>query len=368
MPNLTSTIVNVQATVTAAPAPSQFQQSGALVSVGGTTLTVGTSQYFGTLAELEAVLSTTGNYLEITAMATTFFAQSSASSSPIGVYVLELGVQSSVPNGIAALQTWITDNPGTFYAYLTPATWDTDGSGLNALAANYSSATGKTYFFVTTSAATISAYAATTKAIFTVVPSPTALSTEFQAAAFFYQWLANNPSSANPAAPMNFRFAYGVTPWVLTNNQTEINTILSAYGNVILTGAEGGISTATLRNGTTMDGNQAMFWYAVDWILVNAKQQLAAAIINGSNSQPPLYYNQAGINQLLALLNTIGATGIKSGLLLSAVMSAIPFTTYTTKYPSNYAAGIYNGFSCVATPQNGFTSITFYLDATEFVA
>ena len=368
MPNLTSTIVNVQATVTAAPAPSQYQQSGALVSVGGTTLTANTTQSFGTLAELEAVLSNTGNYLELTAMATTFFAQSSASNSPIGVYVLELGVQSSPANGIAALTSWITANPNTFYAYLTPATWDADGAALNTLAANYSSTAGKTYFFASTTAATISQYAATSKAIIAVVPSPTALSTEFQAAAFFYQWLANNPSSANPAAPMNFRFAYGVTPWVLTNNQTEINNILSAYGNVILTGAEGGISTATLRNGTTMDGNQAMFWYAVDWYLVNGKQQLAAAIINGSNSQPPLYYNQAGINQLLALLNTIGSTGIKSGLFLSAVPAAIPFSTYVAQYPSNYAAGIYNGFSCTATPQNGFTSITFYLDATEFVA
>lgn len=368
MPNLTSTIVNVQATVTAAPAPSLLQQSGAIVSVGGTTLTANTSQYYGTLAELEAVISNTGNYLEVTAMATTFFAQSSASSSPIGVYVLELGVQSSPANGIAALGAWLTANPGTFYAQLTPATWDTDAAGLNALAADYSSSAGKTYFFVTTTASTISGYATTTKAIVAVVPSPTALSTEFGAAAFFYQWLANNPSTANPAAPMNFRFAYGVTPWELTNNQTTINNILSANGNVILTGAEGGISTATLRNGTTMDGNQMMFWYSVDWILIQSKLQLAAAIINGSNSLPPLYYNQAGINRLLAILNGIGSTGVSDGLLLTADFAAVPFATYTAQYPANYAAGVYNGFSCTATPQLGFNSITFYLDATEFVA
>ena len=42
---ITTRIVNVNATVTRAPVPSQLQQSGALVSVGGTTLTPGTYEY-----------------------------------------------------------------------------------------------------------------------------------------------------------------------------------------------------------------------------------------------------------------------------------------------------------------------------------
>ncbi len=364
MGTITSTIVNLKAVVTAAPQPPQLQQSGALISVGGTTLTGDTYQYFGTLAEVIAVLSTTGNYLEVEDMATTFFAQGNG----VGVYVLELGAQTTPANGVAALSSWITANPNVFYAYLTPADWDTAGSALNTLGANYSSASGKTYFFATTSQATISQYAATTKAIVAVVPSPSAASTEFQAAALFYQWLSNNPSSVSPAAPMNFRFLYGVTPWVLTNNQTAIDAILTANGNLILTGAEGGISTATLRNGTTMDGNQMMFWWAVDWILIQAKLLLAAALINGSNANPPLYYNQNGINKLLAILNNIGSTGTSFGLLLSATFSAVSFATYTTQNPGNYAAGVYDGFSCVATPQLGFTQIEFDLDATQFAS
>lgn len=363
MPTITSTIVNVNATVTSAPTPSQYQQSGALVSVGGSTLTTDTYQYCGTLAEVEALLSGGGNHSEVQDMATTFFAEGSA----VGVYVLELGTQGSGSAAITALGAWITANPGIFYAYLTPATWDAEGAQLDALAADYSSATGKTYFFVTTTSGTISAYAGT-KSVFATVPSPTAAGTEFQAAAMFYQWLSNNPSVTNQAPPMAFRYLYGVTPWALTGNQTTINTILTDHGNIVLTGAEGGISTACIFRGTTMDGNQAMFWYAVDWMQVQAKQQLAAAIINGSNSQPPLYYNQGGINQLLAVINEIGTTGISFGLLLSAVANAVSFVAYTTQNPSDYAAGIYNGFSATVTPQNGFQSITFNLDATQFVS
>ena len=361
MPTITPQIVVVSATVTTAPTASTLQQSGALVSFGGTTLTTNTYQYCGNLAAVTAILSSAGNYVELTHMATTFFAQGGA----VGVYVLELGVQASVPTQITDLTTWITGNPNVFYAYLVPAAWDTaNAATVNTAAANYSSATGKTYFFVTTTSTNVSDY--TNKAIIATVPSPTAASTEFQAAALFYQWLANNPQLAAPAAPMNFRFVYGVTPWVLTGNATTINTVLSAYGNLILTGAEGGISTSTLRNGTTADGNQAMFWYAVDWILINADLRLANAIINGSNSNPPIVYNQLGINYLLGVLQNLGTPGIANGLLLSAVFTATSFAAFTTANPSDYAAGVYQGFSCVATPQLGFTQIEFFLNATTF--
>lgn len=362
MPTISSQIVTVNATVAQAPTPSQLQQSGALVSVGGTTQTTGTYTYYGTLGAVVAALSSSGNYVEIENMATTFFAQGNA----VGLYVLELGVEGSSSAGITALGTWIAANPGIFYAYLTPAAWDASGAALNTLAATYSSPTGKTYFFPTTTSATISAYAVTTKAIFSTVPSPTAAGTEFQAAALFYQWVANAPSATSPVPPMGFRFLYGVTPWVQTGNQTTINSILTAYGNIVGTGAEGGISTATTFRGTTMDGEQAMGWWAVDWVQIQAKQQLAAAIIDGSNENPPLYYNQNGINRLLAILTDIGSTGISYGLLQAATFSAVPFATYIAQNPGNYPAGIYNGFSATVTPQYGFETITFNLSALDF--
>lgn len=357
-------IVIVQATVTQAPTPSTLQQQGAIISVGGTTQAVSASTYCTSVAAVQALLSTGGNHAEVLNMATTFFAQGTA----IGLSVLELGVNGGVAaTQITALQTWITANssPQQFYAYLTPATWDTTTSAaLNTMAGNYSSSTGKTYFFVTTSLANLPNY--TNKSIYATIPSPTAAGTEFQSAVSFYEWIANNPSPAAPSPPMDLRYAFGVTPWA--DNSSSLPTILGDFGNYIGTGAEGGISNDIIRNGTTMDGNQAMFWYAVDWVLVNCKLNLANALIAATNSTNPIYYNQFGINRLLGVIKQIITTGISDGLLLEGTPSAIPFATYVTANPGDYKTGVYKGFSATVTPQNGMSQITFFLNATQFVA
>ena len=362
-------IVTVAATVTAAPAPSTYQQSGAAVSVGGTTLTTNSYGYYGSAAAALAVLSSSGNFAELTTMINTFFAQQGPGNTVVGLYILELGAQGVVSAGITALGTWIAANPNIFYAYLTPASWDASGSALNTLAANYSNPTSKTYFFVTTTISTFSVYLSSTKAILWLVASPTAANSEFQMAVPFFNWLVNNPSAANPAVPMQYRFAYGVTPWAWANNQTSISTILTAGGNVIVPASEGGLTEAMLENGTTADGQQSMFWYDVDWLQIQAKQRLAAAIINGSNNpQLRVPYNQFGINALLAILTGIGSQAIAAGLLLGVSFAAVPFAVYTAENPSNYAAGIYQGFSCITTPQLGFISIEFFIDALQFAA
>lgn len=438
----TAQIVDLTATVTRAPTPSQLQQSGAFISLGGTNQATDSLTYTGALSAVQALLSGSGNSSEVDNMATTFYAQGSA----VGAYVLELGNVSGVDAQIAALETWITDNPNQIYAFLCPADWDyskdevgsvqitSGGSGytsaptvtfsapssgttasgtatiqngsvvavsitapgsgytaaptvtfsapasgttasgtatlataLNILAGNYSSPTGKTYFFGTTSSGTIGNYT-TNKALVLTADAPTAPSTEFTAAMPFYQWLANNPSQSTPLAPMAFRYAYGVTAWPQTGQTTAVNTILSAYGNLIYTGAEGGISTGTLFKGTTMDGEQGAWWYGVDWFQIQVKQALAAAIINGSNSNPPLLYNQAGINSLQKVAQNIGNSAVKFGCAQSVVVSATPFYEYTTANPDNYNAGIYDGLSATLVGVSGFLTIVFQLDALQFVA
>lgn len=435
---ITPTIVTVNTIVTRAPAPSQLQQSGAIVSTGGTTLATGTYQYCGTLSAVTSILSaplalsgmvwstgvvtataavaltlstgqmftTTisgatpaayngtytatvtgastftfaltpnpgtatvpGTYLPANAgfisnSATTFFAQGNA----VGVYVLELGAQQTAAAGITALQTWITGNssPQVFYSYLLPASWDaSSAAALNTMTSNYSSPSGQTYFFVTTTTANVAGYGPN-KAVQAYVPSPTQASTEHQAAAAFYQWLVNLPGSSNPLAPMAYRYVFGVTPWSQVGNATPINTVLSAFGNLILTGAEGGISTAAVFKGTTMDGEQASWWYGIDWFRIQVKQALAAAVLNGSNQNPPLLYNQAGINSLLAVAQNVGNSAVAFGCALSAVITAVPFATYTTQNPNDYNSGIYNGFSATVVGQNGFLTLTFDLDAVQF--
>lgn len=442
---ITPEIVSVNTSVTVAPTPSQLQQSGALVSTGGTTLTTNHYQFCGSLSAVEAILaaSGTGNSDELKDMATTFFAQGSA----VGVYVLELGTAASADAGVAALQTWITNNSGVFYAYLVPASWgDTidevgsvtitnAGSGyttaptvtftapasggttatgtatiqggtvisvtitdpgagytsapsvtfsaptsgttatgtanltsaMEVLTGDYANPNSKTYFFVTDVTADASLYIPN-KSAFVVFNALTAPSTEFTAAAMFYQWLVNKPSAANKLAPMQYRYLYGVTAWDLTNNATDINNVLTNHGNLVLTGAEGGITDKALFKGYLGDGTQASAWYGMDWLQIQVKQALAAAILNGSNSNPPLLYDQHGINTLQAVAQSVANNAVKFGCVLSATVSAIPFYTYSQENPNDYASGIYNGLSCTAVFQNGFSSITFYLDAVNFAA
>lgn len=436
---ITPTIVNVNTQVQTAPSVSQLQQSGAIVSAGGTTLAANKYQYCGTLAAVQALLQapasissltwasgtvtatvtgtlglTSGQTFETTISgavpaayngtylvtvtgtdtftyaltgdpgsetspgtftepgvafvndaAQTFFAQGNS----VGVYVLELGAQATWTAAVGALGTFITTydtSPQVFYAYLIDANWDAvDAAGLNTLAANYDSPSGQRYFFIGTTSTNVADYA-NTKSVFAVVPSPTAAATEVQTAAAFYQWLVNQPGPANALAPMAYRYAYGVTPWGQSGNATTINTVLTSYGNLILTGAEGGISTATLFKGTTMDGEQAAFWYGVDYFRIQVKQALAAAIIEGSNSNPPLLYNQAGINTLLAVAQQIASNAVAFGCASAIAVSAVPFATYVQELPNDYANGIYNGFSATFNGQSGFLTITFNLDAVAF--
>lgn len=295
---------------------------------------------------------------------TSFFAQGTS----VGAYVLELGPEASDAAGIAALQTWITNNdqPQQFYAYLLPGAWDKDdAAGLNTFCANYSSAQGLHYFFVTTTTANLPTYAGT-KSVFAVVPSPTAAPGEHDASGPFYQWLVNNPGPANKLAPMSFRFLFGITSWVQKGNGATINGILSAFGNIALQAAEGGLSNVALYKGTTMDGQQAAAWYGIDWVQIQEKQALAAAIINGSNQNPPLLYDQNGINTLQAVAQGIANNAVAFGCANSAVVTAVPFADYVAANPNDYAAGIYKGLACTMTTQNGFLSITFNLSAVQF--
>jgi len=510
---ITPQIINLTAVVTTAPTPSQLQQSGAIVSVGGTTLTPGTYQYCGNLSAVNAISATSygitslawassevtatvasgilptvgstftttisgavpsgynGVYVAtvatsttftyavaanpgtettpgsftvsgtspITYPATSFFSQGTA----VGVYVLELGNTTGTDAQIASLGSWITANPGVFYGYLVPAIWDyskdevgsvvinnggngytvaptvafsapgtgttatgtaivqngavvavtiTDpGSGytaaptitfsggggvgamatanlasaMNILAGQYASATGKTYFFVTTSAANLANYA-TLKSVYATVPAPTATSQEFDSGAMFYQWLVNNPSQTNPLGPMSYRYLTGVTPWVISGNQAAINNVLTGYGNIIYPTSEGGISKSGIWKGTLMDGTQASWWYGIDWLQIQIRQALAAAVINGSNQNPPLIYDQNGINSLLAVAQNVANSGVQFQCALKVTIVATPFSTYVAQNPNDYAAGLYRGFSITAVGQNGFLVVGVALDAVQF--
>jgi len=321
---------------------------------------------------------------ELLAMATTFFAQGSANS----VYVLELG-EGTATEGVTALTSFITANPGVIYSYLVPREWDANAPFLSFLA-NYESTTAKTYFFVTTTTGNYSSYTPLMKCVFALIQAPTAPTTEFSCAAPFYVTLNWNPGYQ--VTQLSFAYVYGVTPYPTQGNSALLATLKAAYINVIGTGAEGGISNAIVFWGTTADGNVFNYWYSTDWVQINSELALANAVINGSNNPiAPLLYSQNGINTLHDVATAVFSTAVTSGLAIGQVVqtalpiaqfqqnfnaglyknqlviNAEPFLVYTTENPNDYAIGKYAGLAGVYAPSTGFRQIIFNISDTLFI-
>lgn len=329
---------------------------------------------------------TPGAVAEVLAMATTFFAQ----GSNVGVYVIELGVGTPV-EGVAALTTFIAANPGTFYSYLVPRAWDISSAYLTFLA-TFQGTTARTYFHTTTTNANFASYTILQKAVLTTIEAPGIPATEFSAAAMFWETLSNNPGSVNKVGPLQFREVFGVTPYPVKGSAALFSAWGTAGVNWIGTGSEGGISTAIIMNGKTMDTRPFNYWYSIDWTAINVQLNVSNEVINGSNNlQNPLYLNQDGINRVQARGASTLSSGVTFGLLLGrviqteldaptftqqleigafagqVVINAIPFVPYYTASPSDYRTGTYNGLSITMTPLGGFQHITVNISATDFV-
>ena len=344
--------------------PAGYNGTFAGTATGTNTVTYplttnpGTETTLGTLQLNSAI--------ELAAMGNTFFAQGTA----VPVYVLELGAN-TVTNGITELEAYITANVGNgntsptpqFYSYLLPSEWDV--SAAQTMAKGYEGTTAQVYFYPSTTVATYSGWEGI-KSVLWTVPSTNAPSTEFSAAAIFWTTLSYSPSASDLVAPLEYTYVYSVTANAALTN-TQQSQILTAFGNWVGTGAQGGISSTLIEGGTFADGNPFSYWYATDWLAINVSRALAAAIINGSNLPTnPLYYNQAGINTLQKVAQATVNNGISFGLILSpATVNAVNFVAYVAQYPSDYATGTYNGLSLTFVPARGFNSITIYLTASN---
>ena len=163
---------------------------------------------------------------------------------------------------------------------------------------------------------------------------------------------------------MQYRYLFGVTPWPATGYQNSIQTLANYGANWVGTGAEGGIGQNCIFKGTTSSLVQISEWYGLDWAGINTDQALANAVINGSNTNPPLEYDQHGINYLAEVAQQKIDDAITFGCLQSGTVSATPFATYYQQNPGDYPAGIYNGLSCSAVGQAGFLNLVFNLNVS----
>lgn len=455
-------IVQVNVSQVSAPQPETLQQTGAFVSVGGTTLAPGTTELIQVAADLTSILKpaaavavgglawnanvvtvTTaaphglpnGSDLEVTiagatpagyngtflatvtgasaftyplnvnpgaetvpgtwvladvvelrSMNTTFWAQGSQQS----VYVLELGPLAT-DDAVAALSTWIDDNPGIFYSYLVPRAF-ADSAAYVSFVSGFDATNSLTYFFTTVTADNYTNFPNTDKSVVPLVETPGKPATEFSAAAPFWATLHYKPSPTNKLTPTAFAFLQGVTPYPTAGNQALLQQFKDAGINYIGTGAEGGISNTILLWGTTRDGRDFSYWYSVDWAQLTVAQAVANAVINGSNNpQNPLDYDQNGINRLQSVILGVLTTAVSSGLATGqvsqsalaasdfqeqvesgafagqTVVNAVPFIPYLTLNPADFAQGKYGGFSIVYIVARGFTQIIINIAATDFV-
>ena len=290
---------------------------------------------------------------------------------------------------MATLQAYITANPKVIYSWLVPREFASN-SAYQTMVANYEATTAQVYFFTTMTAANYASFTPTMKCVVGLIEYTTIPVTEFSLAADFYGTLNYNPSSTNQVPPTAFQFGYGVTAWPPTGNQATLATYKAANVNYYYAASEGGISTAALYWGTTMDGHDFTYWYAVDNVQINGELNVANEIINGSNSPiNPLYYNQPGVdrlqNRLAATMRTETGYGLVLGTVIltkldsvtlqnnfanglylgQTVVNAVPFQTYVNANPTNYQSGIYNGLQVIATIQTGFKQILINILAAQ---
>lgn len=341
----------------------------------------------------ESVLGTyrIGSAAELENMNTSFWARGTATA----VWVLELGL-ADIATGVAALSTYIDNNTikniPPFYAYLPPAGWAGNANFLT-LAATKSGLTGRTYFAAQMSLGNYTTFPPSSKAVLGLIPAPAAPTTEFTAANMFQAMLDYTPSGSNKVTQFDNKFMVGVTPYPESGNAPTIAAILAANVNLISTGAEGGLTNLILDDGTTMDGRDFTYWYSVDWVQFNVKQNIAAAVIAGSNNGVnPLQYNQQGIQTVQGVAATTMAQGVTFGLVLGppiqvsmspsdfaaavnagtfagqTAVNAQDFLSYSLANPNDYAAGLYTGLAIAYTPARGFKQIVVNIDVTDFVS
>jgi hypothetical protein len=343
----------------------------------------------------------------LNAQVATFFRQGSG----VGVYILELGFQTDFAAEVTALETFINTTPFGFYGYLLPDYWGSVSNipGALQLYQQFVNPEAMIYFWTTIDLAAAGTSTTrgliddTNKSVIQLVEAPgvaaaRAMSTpgqyaEFTLAGVFYWALRFKATAVTRVSPMCFKFIYGVTPYPPQGNGPTLVGFKNNAVNYIQAGAEGGIANTYIYQGVTADGfDYFNWWWTIDWMQININQDLANAIINGSNNPgAPLYYNQSGISTLQTVLAGTMISGIQFGMVLGSIVqtafdpvsltdaieggkfaqqcnvNAVPFGVYTTLNPSDYGQGEYDGLSVLFIPARGFVHVLVSVVATNLV-
>lgn len=378
--------------------PTAYNYSGQVQIVDAQTFTFplssdpGSVTTMGTWQAKESV--------ELQQMVNTFFDQGNA----VSVWVLELGYSGVAATDAVALQTWLTQNPRSFYGYLMPRAAGSLVADLQAFQPvfqQYQSPESMTYFWLTVTPATMATLGTVFKNVIQLVEAPSVTdpaslanpSSEFTCAAMFYNAIAFKPSQNNRVAPMAFKYLYGVTAYPTHNNGPLLISFKANNTNYVATGAEGGISYNMVYSGVTKDGYDYFnWWWVIDYVQIQANIDVTNAIINGSNNPlAPLYFDQPGIDFLLSTLygtmNNAATFGMVVGKLMMTELNqpdlqnaiqigtfagacnvnGVPFIDYTNSHPGDFKIGEYDGLSVLFIPARGFIHVLITIVASSLV-
>lgn len=345
---MTINIVTVNVTEEVAPAPIRLQQTGAIISQGGTTLTANTSQILTRVSDLAGILA---GSKAISTIVWSGSVVTVTTSTPHGIPMSDVvqgtisgvtpvgynGTFAVTSTGASTLTYPLVSNPGassilgvftladvaelqqqvtTFFAngttqavYVFELGVGTPAQGVTALTTYINSPTLQFYAYLLPKewdtestmvtlataqnglTAQVYFYVSTTSSTYTAwlgIKSIVATIQTPGASNFSAAAVFHELLVTNPNASSMMRPLRNRFVFGVTADTALTNAqqsaLFAAGVNWIDTGAEAQISNTLIQTGRYMDLNPFTYWYGVDWLNEHEHVALAAAVINGANT------------------------------------------------------------------------------------
>jgi len=351
-------IINIIIQQLKVPQPTLFQGIGCIIDLGTTTIPVGTAHFVSpnegdTIFAEGTDLTINEVYKKIVL---TF-----KSSSGNGVYVFNAGSPSgTAPNlvytsVISEIDKYLQESSNKPYVLSVPYEfWGLED--FISFTENYNNANGITYFLFDTQGTAFESgvwqkYDGN-KSIIGVYKNDSSL--VFCSCAFLGVMISNKTtplSAVNRMTSFDYSRLAGVEP--TNGNSAFIKGLID--NSIMFFGYTA--DEVTLRNAVLADKNTMNYWFNIDYVQVALTNSLEVIIYNGANAQPPLFFNQQGINRLKSNITGTINTGQAVGIVNEFKLDAIPFIDYKKLFPAEYAKGAYNGFALTIDGQKYILSV-----------
>lgn len=338
-----------------APA-DQFQGIGLILDIGQTNLPVN-EVTFVSPSERDTIFTNPDYTSEIYRKLVSFFQNSSGN----GVYILNLG---SPSNDGSAEDDWTQifanlnqylNTPKTLpYTVLVPnGFWGK--TAFKTLLDDYNNPTAMLYFITETTGITFSSGTWQQYGVKSLLGVFQPTGKTYSVAGAVHGILCSSKYSTisvvNNVTSLEYTKIVGVEQTEGTSNfikELEDN-------NVVYIGSTA--QETTISNAKLADGKPYTYYFNQDYALKKIADWVEVMIYNGSNSQPPLFYNQTGIDTFQQTVEGALDACRTVGSVNSYTVTCTDFQTYIKTFPEDYASEQYNGCNCVIDGQKYILSV-----------